>query len=255
LGRALLQECRSPEVERAAEELRRDGYSSWRLSPEVAKALIGAFQKTVAERGSGQVGTVERSTGKAFFQESLTEQDLRRHAEFALVALDEAVLTSVGLSMGLVPHLEDIEVIVSKPSNGELSASQLWHRDVNDKAIVKLFVYLEGVGAANGPFSFIPAQASGKVPPAAHHYLEDTYVEGLVPRDGWRSIEGQAGTAFLIDTGRCLHFGSRCTKPRVAYIATYSSGLKFMRHARRWRSILGDRADSLSPLQRAVCGI
>lgn len=46
---------------------------------------------------------------------------------------------------------------------------------------------------------------------------------------------------------------SRCEKPRVAMIATYSSGLKFMRRASLWGEIL--EAQPLNPLQRAVCGI
>ena len=196
-----------------------------------------------------------KTTGKMFFEEMLGDAQLASHSAFIDVALTEGALRAVMASMDMVPHLESIDVLASMPTTDDLSASQLWHYDVNDERILKLFVYLEDCGAQNGPFTFIPGDASRAVAAAVGHYVTDEHIAGFVPRSRWRSVEGPAGTAFFIDTGRCYHFGSRCTLPRHVYIATYSSGLKFMRRARMWGDLLGARARELSPLQRAVCGL
>ena len=95
--------------------------------------------------------------------------------------------------------------------------------------------------------------ASQRVSSAVGHYVHDDSIAAHVPRAQWRTVEGEAGTGFFIDTGRCYHFGSRCSKRRVAYVATYSSGLKFMPRARCWPQLL--QARPLAPLQAAVCGI
>lgn len=211
-----------------------------------------SWQAVEAARASGGNGNVERSTGKAFFEESLTLADLQSYPALVSVALEERLLRVVMSNLGMVPHLESVEVVVSHPTHGELTASQLWHRDVNDRRLLKLFVYLGDVDDAQGPFTYLPADLSASIPSDGKHYLTDDQV---APKRVWASVKGPAGTAFLIDTGRCYHCGSRCTKPRVAYIATYSCGIRYMKYASRWNEILGRRAQSLSALQRAVCGL
>lgn len=185
----------------------------------------------------------------------LSEAELQAHPAFLAAAVDEGVLSSVMQAMGMLPHLESVDILASKSAGDTLSASQLWHYDVNDERIIKLFVYLEDCGPRNGPFTFIAADQSQRVAGAVGHYVSDDHIARHVPPAQWQTVEGPAGTAFLIDTGRCYHFGSRSELPRYAYIATYSSGLKFMKRARIWNDILGERSGTLSPLQRAACGL
>jgi hypothetical protein len=235
------------------EELDREGFSLCGLDEATKSRVLGAWAALKSEGPAADSRL--KTTGKIFFEEMLGEAQLARHNAFIDVALTEGVLRAVMASMDMVPHLESIDILASMPTGDHLSASQLWHYDVNDERILKLFIYLEDVGASNGPFTFIPADSSRAVASAVGHYVTDEHIGGYVPRSRWRSVEGPAGTAFFIDTGRCYHFGSRCTQPRYVYIATYSSGLKFMRRARMWGDLLGARARELSPLQVAVCGL
>jgi hypothetical protein len=227
------------------------GFTPWQLDPGVVQELRKAWR----EIEGAPSDRVERSTGKLFFRESLSLDDLKSKLVFVDLALDERLLRTVMKEFGLLPHLESVEVVVSHPTSGALTASQLWHRDVNDRRLLKLFVYLEDVGEPQGPFTFLPAEASARVPRHAEHYLHDASIAATVPASEWTSVLGAAGTSFLIDTGRCFHCGSRCTERRVAYIATFSSGIKYMKYADQWAQILGERVNGLSELQRAVCDL
>lgn len=235
-----------------AARLQADGFALWALSTATKNALIAAYRDTEARRRS--TPNKRQSSGKAFFDDALSTEDLKRHPVFLEAALDERLLRTLTRSSGLVPHLESIDMLISSPTPGPLTASQLWHRDVNDQVILKLFVYLEDVGPDNGPFCFIPAGLSSRVPRRGPHYRSDETIAGHVGRGDWQDVQGPAGSAFLIDTGRCLHYGSRCKARRVAFVVTYSSGLKFMDRARGWEAIAGERAAPLTSLQRLVCG-
>jgi hypothetical protein len=235
-------------------ELAARGFSLCRLDDGAKDRLLVDWHALKAARPTAGAGQpAQRSTGKAFFEEVLSEADLRAFPAFLATALDEGVLASVLQTMGMVPHLESVDVLASTHTAATLTASQLWHYDVNDERIVKLFIYLEDCGPRNGPFTFIPADRSQQIAGAVGHYVDDELISTHVPRTQWQVVEGAAGTAFLIDTGRCYHFGSRCEATRYAYIATYSSGLKFMKRSRLWHDILGPRLGDLSPLQRKVC--
>jgi hypothetical protein len=236
-------------------DLAAQGFSRCRPDRALLDRLLEDWKGLKAHANRAAARAQPRSTGKAFFEEMLSLSDLRAYPAFLETALDETVIASVMQAMGMVPHLESVDVLASRSVGTQLSASQLWHYDVNDVRIIKLFVYLEDCGPRNGPFTFIPAEPSQRVAGVAGHYVDDEAISLHVPRSEWRSVEGPAGTAFLIDTGRCYHFGSRSELTRVAYVATYSSGLKFMSRSRAWADVLGERADRLSPLQRAVCAL
>jgi hypothetical protein len=237
----------------APAELTRDGFSLAQLDTSLTRRILDDWQALQAQRATRPTAAVVRTTGKMFFEELLSEEDLSRFPAFLATAINPAVLRTVTGAMGMVPHLESVDILASLPGAGKPSASQLWHYDVNDQRIIKLFIYLEDCGPENGPFTFIPAGPSQRVSSAVGHYVDDDRIAGHVPRAQWRTVEGGAGTGFFIDTGRCYHFGSRCSKRRVAFVATYSSGLKFMQRARLWQHVL--QSPTLDPLQRAVCGI
>jgi hypothetical protein len=244
-----------PGCAEAPEALAAQGFSRCRLDENIKNRLLADWSALKASRADGGNSSAERTTGKVFFEEMLSDDDLRSFPAFLATAIDERLLATVMETMGMVPHLESIDVLASTHVGPALTASQLWHYDVNDERIVKLFVYLEDCGPRNGPFTFIPADCSQRVAGAVGHYVADDLIAAHVPRIQWQIIEGDAGTAFLIDTGRCYHFGSRSELTRYAYVVTYSSGLKFMRRSKMWNDDLGPRAGELSPLQRAVCAI
>ncbi len=63
--------------------------------------------------------------------------------------------------VGLLTKLEYVDVWYSVPQPGtsERVASQKWHRDFNDRKLVKAFLYLVDVDETMGPFEYVPGSA------------------------------------------------------------------------------------------------
>ena len=60
--------------------------------------------------------------------------------------------------LGLWSKLEyvDLWYSVPQPADADRIASQRWHRDFNDKHLLKAFLYLVDVDAGTGPFEYVP---------------------------------------------------------------------------------------------------
>ncbi len=90
---------------------------------------------------------------------------------------------------------------------------------------------LQGRRSAEGPFTFIPAaettrivntikkQRSPEQEMAAGRYLDDE-LAAVGALEKAISVSGPKGSAALVDTSRCLHFGSR-VKPGTYRLCLY----------------------------------
>ena len=72
------------------------------------------------------------------------------------VALDKTLLEIVSTYLGMWPRLHAVGAWLNFPTEDEAKEAQLWHRDPEDMKIIKVFIYLNDVGAENGPFCYIP---------------------------------------------------------------------------------------------------
>lgn len=68
-------------------------------------------------------------------------------------------------------------------------------------------------------------------------------------------FQGEAGSAVFVDTDRVFHCGSRCSKPRLAFIVNYTSGFNYSARniSQLWHP---DKTEAipLSRLKRFVLG-
>ena len=55
----------------------------------------------------------------------------------------------------------DVWYSVPQPAEAERISSQRWHRDYNDKHLLKVFLYLVDVDDAMGPFQYVPGSQPG----------------------------------------------------------------------------------------------
>lgn len=108
--------------------------------------------------------------------------------------------------------------------------SELWHRDQEDRNIVKLYVYLDDVDDRMGPLSYLrgtqPGGVYGDVFPVtspAGSYPATGALTELVPAEAATSCPGAAGTVILCDTAGFHRGGRSSTRPRVLLTATYVS--------------------------------
>jgi hypothetical protein len=109
-------------------------------------------------------------------------------------------------------------------------ASQNWHRDPEDRTLVKVFLHLSDVTAGCGPLEYIPGSREGG--PYAHlwpattggggyGYPPQDLIETTVPAAERVTCTGPRGTLVFCDTSG-LHRGGYCTAgPRVTAFWVY----------------------------------
>jgi hypothetical protein len=134
--------------------------------------------------------------------------------------------------LGLWSKLEYVDMWYSVPqaSDADRIASQRWHRDFNDKHLLKAFLYLVDVDAGTGPFEYVPGSAPGgryedawPWRPLGENYPPDGELERRIPEDGIRTFTAPKGTLVFCNTSGFHRGGFATDEPRVLATVTYSS--------------------------------
>jgi hypothetical protein len=180
---------------------------------------------------------------------------------FLRFATSEEVVAGIADYLGMVPVLQYVGVWYSRHIERAPYSSQLYHKDGESPAQLKLFLLCSDVAAENGPLTVVGARTSQQVSTQLRYSfyggrVDDDTVRAIAGPDE-HAITGPAGTLAVVDTDRCFHFGSRVEKgaaPRVVgmfqYLTPLSFRLSFGRQA-KFRD-LASRAQT--PLARLVLG-
>jgi hypothetical protein len=163
-------------------------------------------------------------TKKSYLYNMLRSQEILENPAFLSIALNDKLIAAVARYFGQVPCLQKLGVMRSPP-NETTDGSQLYHYDHRDSRQAKLFLNLCDVSEEAGPTHFLSAPDSKRID-AKVGYKQDRYTDeqiySAVPRSKVLNTVGKAGTGFLIDTARCLHFGSRGNSiDRLILLASY----------------------------------
>jgi hypothetical protein len=151
---------------------------------------------------------------KSYFHNIMTPEDLRQNPASMDFAMNRQLLSTLSGYFGLVPEFCSVGLMLSIPAE-KLVGSQHGHFDASDSNHVKVIVPVEDVGEENGPFEFIPADASLLVREKARHLhsfggrYKDNSLFKIVPRSTFISATFKAAEGLIVDTSNCLHFGSR----------------------------------------------
>ena len=122
--------------------------------------------------------------------------------------------------LGLWSKLEYVDMwySVPQPADADRKASQRWHRDFNDKHLLKAFLYLVDVDAGTGPFEYVPGSAPGRAHadawpwrPLGENYPPDGELEKRIPSDGIRTFTAPKGTMVFCNTAG-FHRGGFATE-------------------------------------------
>jgi hypothetical protein len=155
---------------------------------------------------------------KNSFYRFVDQSVIDERPELVEAALDPDLIAIASDYFGAVPRLHLINVWISPPPENGYTGSHLYHLDKGHKGILSLFILLEDVGPEDGPFCFLPKDVSERVCRKTDYprvevlgkgRLSDEQVAQHVSPDEAISVLGKAGSALLIDTSECLHFGSR----------------------------------------------
>jgi hypothetical protein len=225
------------------DRLREEGYATLPFSelvpdPAVWQELEADAGRFVAETEEG----LERERGGA-------ESELRRRAgkEFLVrkyswgieLGLDDPwlrlgtnprLLDLANAYLGMWSKLEYVDVWYTAPAGSdERRASQRWHRDFNDRHLLKAFLYLVDVDEDTGPFEYVPRSAPGGEldrlwpwrPLGENYPPEDEFAE----RVNGRSVTFTAprGTIIFCNTSGFHRGGFATAKPRVLATLTWDS--------------------------------
>ena len=168
----------------------------------------------------------------AFMRSVLSNTDLYQHPQLVDFALSDGLLSLVTNYLGTIPHLNRVDLLYSVDHGGEDAiSSQVYHLDPEGRRQAKLFLNLRDVGPAEGPFTFIPAGETSRIVAAVKRRRDPEadlamarYLDSeLAEVNGFAkaiSVTGAPGSGVLVDTSRCLHFGSR-VKPGTYRLCLY----------------------------------
>jgi hypothetical protein len=214
---------------------RRDGFAMLAPGAVANTDEIIALSLNLFEEKQRQLEAAAGSSHSkkwAFLRSILTNQDLARNPKLVDFALSDSLLSLVTNYLGTIPHLNRIDLLYSVNHGGEEAiSSQIYHLDPEGTRQAKLFMNLRDVGPDEGPFTFIPAAETTRIvnaikkrrladsEMAAGRFLDDE-LEAVGGLDRAISVDGPKGSAALVDTSRCLHFGSR-VKPGTYRLCLY----------------------------------
>lgn len=219
---------------RIVDALRAHGYADLAgVLPQ--DALNAVYDATVSKVASGQ-GEEKRLNPDKNYWERLLDEDLdaegRQPAEspFVQLAIDDTALRIAAAYFDEAPLLDYVYLLHSSHRPGPFRVSQLWHKDYDDTQLLKLFVYLTDCeDLADGPFTFLPADISKRIGFSLHSHRSDDDMKLPDIADKAIAYRGKKLSAFMVDTSRCYHMGSRVAEghQRLLYMAAYSTFPKF----------------------------
>ena len=188
-------------------------------------------------------------SGKSYFRSLKSMSDYALDSPEFKLATSPQMLKSVAKYLGKLPMLLDISARISlsdsdKPGE-ELSGSQMFHRDMDDIASVKVWILCSEVKTENGPTVLLPIKTSHEVARKIGYRQGDK-----IPNDEpFKDVKselfeavGPVGTTFATDTCSSFHYGSRVQKSKerlVLYFQYVSSTSVYFRP-------LGERAGNRS---------
>jgi hypothetical protein len=225
---------------RIVRELDEQGYSvaavQELLTSEEWDAVQGEAHAFVdeTERGlAGEGDNLRRREGKEFL--------VRKYDRGGKVGLDNPWLSAclsrrmvdiASVYLQLWSKLEYLDLWYSLPvgEGGERRASQIWHRDFDDRHLLKAFLYLSDVDASCGPFEYVPGSQPGGPysefhpwEPMAIGRVADAELAKAVPAEAVKTFTAPRGTMIFCNTSGLHRGGFVESRPRILATVTYCS--------------------------------
>ena len=229
--------------QRIVAQLREDGYATLPLAELVPETSVWEGLESDAERfvaeteagleseREGGGGALRRRPGKEFLVRKYSRDvELGLEDPWLRFGVNPRLLDIANSYLGMWSKLEYVDVWYTPPAGEEeRRSSQRWHRDFNDRHLLKAFLYLVDVDEQTGPFEYVPRSAPGGEldklwpwrPLGENYPPEDELAERI---DG-RSVTFTApkGTLIFCNTSGFHRGGFASGKPRVLATFTWDS--------------------------------
>jgi hypothetical protein len=225
------------------DHLQTDGYATLPLSKLVpdpavwseleadAARFVAETEEGLAREDEGVESALRRRPGKEFV--------VRKYAYGVKLGLDDPwlrlgtnrrLLDVANAYLEMWSKLEYVDVWYTPPVHeADRQSSQRWHRDFNDRHLLKAFVYLVDVDEETGPFEYVPKSAPGGELEGLWPWrpLGDNYPpqDELAERIDDRAVTFTApkGTIIFCNTSGFHRGGFATGRPRVLATFTWDS--------------------------------
>jgi hypothetical protein len=229
--------------QRIVDELRVEGFvvipfgelfadpARWDEVAAAADDFIAVTEDGLRREAAGEETDLRRTVKKFLVRKNAWGADLGIDDPWLRLALDPRVLDLANTYLGMWSKLEYVDLWYTPPTEeADRQSSQRWHRDFNDRLLLKAFLYLNDVDEQAGPFEYIPRSFPGGE-------LGDQWpwypgYDGYPPDEEFgRRMEGKRVETFTAPRGTLIfcntcgfHRGGFATgKPRVLATWTYAS--------------------------------
>jgi ectoine hydroxylase-related dioxygenase (phytanoyl-CoA dioxygenase family) len=255
--------------QRILERLHEDGYATlpfaelageqtWQELEAEADRFIKETEQELERERSGSESALRRREGKEFVVRKYAyDVQLGLGDPWLRLGLNERLLDIANSYLGMWSKLEYVDVWYTPPAAaGERRSSQRWHRDFNDRHLLKAFLYLVDVDNDSGPFEYVPRSAPGGEldhlwpwRPLGENYPPDGELEAKVA-DRSVTFTAPKGTLIFCNTSGFHRGGFAKAKPRVLATVTYSSPASLASLTERNYSFAEDGENGLRPSQQ-----
>jgi hypothetical protein len=229
--------------QRVLERLRADGYATlpfselvpdpavWEELEADAQTFMSETEAGLAREAEGGESALRRRAGKEFLVRKYSRDvELGLDDPWLRLGVNPRLLDLANAYLQMWSKLEYVDVWYTAPAGGdERRASQRWHRDFNDRHLLKAFLYLVDVDEEAGPFEYVPRSAPGGEldrlwpwrPLGENYPPEDEFAE----RVNGRSVTFTApkGTIIFCNTSGFHRGGFAKAKPRALATWTWDS--------------------------------
>ncbi|WGV28240.1 phytanoyl-CoA dioxygenase family protein [Halotia branconii] len=118
--------------------------------------------------------------------------------------------------------------------NEQQFGTLLWHKDSEDRRMIKIIIYLTDVEKKHGPFEYLPISLTSlwslnyyriyyKLWQAGYVGITDEELKKIIPESAWKSCPGEAGTVIIVDPKIALHHGTIRTQERATLFFAYTA--------------------------------
>lgn len=124
--------------------------------------FVAETEEGLAREAAGEEGGLRRSTKAFLVRKYAWGAELGADDVWLQAALHPCILDLANSYLGLWSKLEYVDLWHTPASDAPSRvSSQRWHRDFNDRLLLKAFVYLNDVGENSGPFEYVPRSFPG----------------------------------------------------------------------------------------------
>jgi hypothetical protein len=224
-----------------------------------ANTFIAESEAGLAAEAEGRDGGLRRTAAKDFVvRRNSWGVTLPLDDPWLALGLDPRMLDLANSYLGLWSKLEYVDLWYTPAADAaDRKASQRWHRDFNDRLLLKAFLYLSEVDEQAGPFEYVPESFPGGrlgdlwpwSPGGNDAYPPDDAFQTKLSGEPIQTFTGTRGTMIFCNTAGFHRGGFSTGRERVLATWTYASPAALKALSERNYTAAGDVA-SLQPPQR-----